>query len=166
MTRNYSRKSGGKKARSDTGNQKVKNVKPIYYDGIQFKSTLESTCYKECVKAGFNISYEPAHKEIFPAFTCNVPFYTKDGKNNLVLKSKKVQDIVYTIDFEINTKIGTFVCECKGKENDAFRNINKLYRFLIKDSDIKGHFKVHNKTQIMQMIEVIKQIINAESISK
>lgn len=151
-------KLGIRKARNST-NKKVKNVKPIYYDGIQFKSTLECTCYRECVKAGFNISYEPTHTEIFPAFTCNVPFYTKDSKNNLVLKSKKVQDIVYTIDFEIKTNAGTFVCECKGKENDAFRNINKLYRFLIKDSNIKGHFKVHNKTQILQMIEVIKNII-------
>lgn len=107
--------------------------------------------------AGIEVKYEPKHTEIFPAFVCDVPFYTKNAKNMLVLKSKKVQNIEYTIDFELICNGNLYVCECKGKENDAFRNINKLYRYLIRDNKrIKGHFKVHNKGQIRQMIEIIQ----------
>lgn len=164
MTKHYSKKSGGKKARSDTSNKKVRNVKPIFYDGIQFKSTLECTFYKEACKEGLIVTYEPETVEIFPTFNCNVPFYTKDGKGNLVLKSSKVQHITYTIDFQVRLDVGDnkyIVVETKGKENDAFRNINKLYRNLISNSgeQILGHFKLHNKTQILQALPIIKLLL-------
>lgn len=166
MTKNYSRKSGGKKARSDTSNKKVKNAKPIFYDGIQFKSHLECIFYKEALKQGLTVLYEPQPIEIFPAFTCPVPYYTKDSKNHLILKSAKVLKITYTIDFHVSLPDKgscLVVVETKGKENDAFRNINKLYRYTLLDKEeILAHFKLHNKTQVLEAIPIIINFLNSQ----
>ena len=58
-----------KTKRKKTINQKVKNATPNIYDGIEFKSKLETYVYKQLKAHNLKAEYEPIKFELIPAFT-------------------------------------------------------------------------------------------------
>lgn len=85
-------------------NKKVRNATENVYDGITFKSKLETYVYKQLKAHNLKAEYEPIKFELIPAFT---------------FCGKKIRAMTYTPDF-----VGdNFIIEAKGKPNDVFYTI-------------------------------------------
>lgn len=79
---------------------KVKNATPNVYDGIKFRSKLETYTYKKLKEAKIKANYEPTHFELIPKFE---------------YQGEKVRAMTYLPDF-----VGKdFIIECKGLMGDA-----------------------------------------------
>ena len=52
-------------------NSKVRNATPNEYDGIKFRSKLETYTYKKLKEANIMADYEMHRYELLPAFTFN-----------------------------------------------------------------------------------------------
>lgn len=138
-------------------NKKIINAQPNKYDGIEFKSKLETTAYKVFKNAGFNPKYEKDKIIIWRGFKPTTPFYSVDKKTKLLkLNNSKLIDITYTPDFTI--KIGKYkiYIEVKGRENDVFPIKRKLFRNYLEKHKNSLYFEVRNKRQMLQAIEIIK----------
>lgn len=93
-----------KKKKSSSKNKKVQNATENIYDGIKFKSKLETYVYKQLKAHNLNAEYEPIKFELLPSFT---------------FCGKKIRAMTYTPDF-----VGdNFIIEAKGKPNDVFYTI-------------------------------------------
>lgn len=93
-----------KKKKSSSKNKKVQNATENIYDGIKFKSKLETYVYKQLKAHNLNAEYEPIKFELLPSFT---------------FCGKKIRAMTYTPDFVGNN----FIIEAKGKPNDVFYTI-------------------------------------------
>lgn len=144
-------------------NHKVKNATPLEYNNIQFKSRLEVMIYKILLQEGFNVQYEPTKYIIWEGFKPNVSFYNKDKKTRMLkLDNKRLIDITYTPDFVFEYKDTTIVIEAKGFENDTFPIKKKLFRKWLENQNSQGNkyifFEIFTKRQLMQAIDIIKNI--------
>ena len=144
-------------------NHKVKNATPLEYNNIQFKSRLEVMIYKTLLQEGFNVQYEPIKYIIWEGFKPNVSFYNKDKKTRMLkLDNKRLRDITYTPDFVFEYKDTTIVIEAKGFENDTFPIKKKLFRKRLENQNSQGNkyifFEIFTKRQLMQAIDIIKNI--------
>lgn len=144
-------------------NHKVKNATPLEYNNIQFKSRLEVMIYKTLLQEGFNVQYEPTKYIIWEGFKPNVSFYNKDKKTRMLkLDNKRLIDITYTPDFVFEYKDTTIVIEAKGFENDTFPIKKKLFRKWLEKQNSQGNkyifFEIFTKRQLMQAIDIIKNI--------
>ena len=144
-------------------NHKVKNATPLEYNNIQFKSRLEVMIYKTLLQEGFNVQYEPTKYIIWEGFKPNVSFYNKDKKTRMLkLDNKRLIDITYTPDFVFEYKDTTIVIEAKGFENDTFPIKKKLFRKWLENQNSQGNkyifFEIFTKRQLMQTIDIIKNI--------
>lgn len=144
-------------------NHKVKNATPLEYNNIQFKSRLEVMIYKTLLQEGFNVQYEPTKYIIWEGFKPNVSFYNKDKKTRMLkLDNKRLIDITYTPDFVFEYKDITIVIEAKGFENDTFPIKKKLFRKWLENQNSQGNkyifFEIFTKKQLMQAIDIIKNI--------
>ena len=144
-------------------NHKVKNATPLEYNNIQFKSRLEVMIYKTLLQEGFNVQYEPTRYIIWEGFKPNVSFYNKDKKTRMLkLDNKRLIDITYTPDFVFEYKDTTIVIEAKGFENDTFPIKKKLFRKWLENQNSQGNkyifFEIFTKKQLMQAIDIIKNI--------
>ena len=144
-------------------NHKVKNATPLEYNNIQFKSRLEVMIYKTLLQEGFNVKYEPTKYIIWEGFKPNVSFYNKDKKTRMLkLDNKRLIDITYTPDFVFEYKDTTIVIEAKGFENDTFPIKKKLFRKWLENQNSQGNkyifFEIFTKKQLMQAIDIIKNI--------
>lgn len=144
-------------------NHKVKNATPLEYNNIQFKSRLEVMIYKTLLQEGFNVQYEPTKYIIWEGFKPNVSFYNKDKKTRMLkLDNKRLIDITYTPDFVFEYKDTTIVIEAKGFENDTFPIKKKLFRKWLENQNSQGNkyifFEIFTKRQLMQAIDIIKNI--------
>lgn len=123
-------------------NKKVRNATPNIYDGIKFKSKLESYTYQKLKEANIEPAYEPIKFELFPSF---------------VFLGKKFRAITLTPDF-----VGdNFIIECKGHPNDAFPMKWKmlLWHLLNKGEAEKYKlFIVHNHKEVDESIKQIKEL--------
>ena len=147
-------------------NKKIRNVTPLEYDGIKFKSTLEKNTYKIFKESGFDIAYEPFTYTLWRGFKPTIPFYDKNKKtHNLILNNKKIIDIKYTPDFVViyPPNIMAFV-EAKGMENDVFYIKKKLFRSFLERQYAEGYtqfypmyFEIYSVRHIAQAIDIIKQ---------
>lgn len=91
---------------------KVRNATPNEYDGIKFRSKLETYTYKKLKEANIMADYEMHRYELLPAFTFN---------------NKKYRAMTYLPDF-----VGdNFVIECKGYPNEAWPLREKLFRYYL-----------------------------------
>lgn len=144
-------------------NHKVKNATPLEYNNIQFKSRLEVMIYTTLLQEGFNVQYEPTKYIIWEGFKPNVSFYNKDKKTRMLkLDNKRLIDITYTPDFVFEYKDTTIVIEAKGFENDTFPIKKKLFRKWLEKQNSQGNkyifFEIFTKKQLMQAIDIIKNI--------
>ena len=92
------------KRKKTTENKKVRNATENVYDGITFKSKLETYVYKQLKAHNLKAEYEPIKFELIPSF---------------VFCGEKIRAMTYTPDF-----VGDyFIIEAKGKPNDVFYTI-------------------------------------------
>lgn len=122
---------------------KVRNATPNIYDGIKFRSKLETYTYKKLKEAGIDAEYESTHFELIPKFEYN---------------GEKVRAMTYLPDF-----VGkNFIIECKGLVTDSFPLRWKIFKYYLKqeNKDYKL-FLVRNQKQVDEMVnELSKKITN------
>ena len=119
---------------------KVRNATPNIYDGIKFRSKLETYTYKKLKEAGIDAEYESTHFELIPKFEYN---------------GEKVRAMTYLPDF-----VGkNFIIECKGLVTDSFPLRWKIFKYYLKqeNKDYKL-FLVRNQKQVDEMVnELLKK---------
>lgn len=118
---------------------KVRNATPNIYDGIKFRSKLETYTYKKLKEAGIDAEYESTHFELIPKFEYN---------------GEKVRAMTYLPDF-----VGkNFIIECKGLVTDSFPLRWKIFKYYLKqeNKDYKL-FLVHNQKQVDEMVNELSK---------
>lgn len=118
---------------------KVRNATPNIYDGIKFRSKLETYTYKKLKEAGIDAEYESTHFELIPKFEYN---------------GEKVRAMTYLPDF-----IGkNFIIECKGLVTDSFPLRWKIFKYYLKqeNKDYKL-FLVRNQKQVDEMVNELSK---------
>lgn len=118
---------------------KVRNATPNIYDGIKFRSKLETYTYKKLKEAGIDAEYESTHFELIPKFEYN---------------GEKVRAITYLPDF-----VGkNFIIECKGLVTDSFPLRWKIFKYYLKqeNKDYKL-FLVRNQKQVDEMVNELSK---------
>jgi hypothetical protein len=121
-------------------NKKVRNAEKIKYNDIQFQSRLELYCYKKLTEAGLEFEYEPKFFELMPKFNYEATCFESYKKGTKWLfggKSKLVRSIKYKPDF-VNLKDG-WIIETKGNPNESFPLKWKLFKFYLKEHNMKIH---------------------------
>lgn len=141
-------------------NKKVRNATLCEYDGIKFKSKLELFCYRKLKEIVLDPGYESWKEVLMDGFYPELTtIYEPNGDKDLVLNGKKVRDITYTPDFffEINGK-AVFI-DTKGRANDAYPLKKKMFLKNNERSNIPVFFfEPHNQRQVLQCIEIIKNL--------
>lgn len=118
---------------------KVRNATPNIYDGIKFRSKLETYTYKKLKEAGIDAEYESTHFELIPKFEYN---------------GEKVRAMTYLPDF-----VGkNFIIECKGLITDSFPLRWKIFKYYLKqeNKDYKL-FLVRNQKQVNEMVNELSK---------
>lgn len=118
---------------------KVRNATPNIYDGIKFRSKLETYTYKKLKEAGIDAEYESTHFELIPKFEYN---------------GEKVRAMTYLPDF-----VGkNFIIECKGLVMDSFPLRWKIFKYYLKqeNKDYKL-FLVRNQKQVDEMVNELSK---------
>ena len=92
------------------GQGKVRNAQPNEYDGIKFRSKLETYTYKALKNAGIDAKYEAEHFLLIPKFEYN---------------GEKIRPMTYLPDFVGNG----FIIECKGMITDSFPLRFKIFKY-------------------------------------
>ena len=119
---------------------KVKNVQPNIYDGIRFRSKLETYTYKKLKEANILADYEPTHFMLIPKFE---------------YQGKKVRAMTYLPDF-----VGKdFIIECKGVIGDAFPLRWKIFKYTLMNSNSNYKlYLVRNKKQVDELINSLEKL--------
>jgi hypothetical protein len=122
-----------------TSNKKVKNATPLNYDSINFKSKLESYCYKLLKENNIPVEYEVEKFLILDSFVYN---------------DEKIRGMTFTPDF-----VGdNFVVECKGFMNDAFPLRWKLFKYYLCRNNLRYDLYLpRNKKDVEK---VVQEIVN------
>lgn len=118
---------------------KVRNATPNIYDGIKFRSKLETYTYKKLKEAGIDAEYESTHFELIPKFEYN---------------GEKVRAMTYLPDF-----VGkNFIIECKGLVTDSFPLRWKIFKYYLKqeNKDYKL-FLVRNQKQVDEIVNELSK---------
>ena len=117
---------------------KVKNAQPNIYDGIRFRSKLETYTYKKLKEAKIFAEYEAHRYMLLPSF---------------IFKNKTVRAITYLPDFVGNN----FIIECKGFPNEAWPLREKLFKYYLTNNlPNYSFYTVHNQKQVDELIEKLK----------
>lgn len=135
--------------------------------GIKFKSGLECFCYEALIQAGFKPMYEQQKFKIFEGFYNNflkiyLPSKKSKNKKNtyLQVKSSKILDITYTPDFIINLPTCLVIIEIKGRANDRYPYIRKLFfkhieEYAALNNLIVYFFEPHNQSHVTDMLKIL-----------
>lgn len=117
---------------------KVKNAQPNVYNGIKFRSKLETYTYKKLKEAGIKAEYEPIHFELIPKFE---------------YQGEKVRAMTYLPDF-----VGKdFIIECKGLIGDSFPLRWKIFKYtLMKQNSNYRLYLVRNQKQVDELVKELK----------
>ena len=118
---------------------KVNNATPNEFDGIKFKSKLETYTYQKLQENGITAGYESERFTLVPAFN---------------YQNEAVRAMTYLPDF-----VGKdFIIECKGFGNDAFPLRWKIFKYTLmqQKKDYKLYL-VRNQKQVDQMIDELKK---------
>ena len=139
-------------------NKRIKGATPLVVNNIKFKSKIEASVYKHLLQSGFDPVYEGMKFTLWEGFKPTVPFYTKNGKNN-VLNNKKTIDITYTPDFTFMYRNILVIIEVKGLQNDVFPYKFKMFRKILEEKPYKDNtllFEIFSIKQLKECIEIIK----------
>lgn len=118
--------------------ERVKNATPNEYDGVKFRSKLETYTYKKLKEAKINADYEQHRFQLLPAFQYG---------------NKKYRPMTYLPDF-----VGKdFVIECKGFPNEAWPLREKLFNyFLYQNNSNLRFYVVHTQKEVDALIDNLK----------
>ncbi len=159
---NWGKPRGRITKKRKSSNRRVQGATPTDCDGIHLKSKLEEKAYLLLKDAGFKPVYEGRKYVLCDGFYPTVPFYNQSSKSKKVLadNSKKVLNITYTPDFIFNHKGYTIIIEMKGYLQDTYRIKCKLFRKLLENLSDENplFFEAHNKSQLLQAIDIIKNL--------
>ena len=126
-----------RKARKTTINKKVRNATTNEYDGIKFKSKLETYVYKQLKAHNLKADYEPIKFELIPSFK---------------FCGKTIRAMTYTPDF-----VGdNFIIEAKGFANETWPLKWKMFLWLLLNKGLANKYKlfvVHNHKEVDEMIK-------------
>lgn len=158
------------------GTQKIRGASIQEYAGLKFKSKLEVACYKKLEQSGLWFRYEPTKFNLFNGprlFNIDIfaPKKLSPGKYSKELvhetqnkeKPKKLRDITYTPDFEVQLKGIRAYFDVKGKENDVYPIKKKLFLNLLEEAALENSychfmfFEPHSVGQMVEAIEIIKE---------
>jgi hypothetical protein len=116
----------------------VRNATPNEYNGIKFKSKLETYTYKALQQAGITANYESTRFELIPPFQFN---------------GEKVRAMTYLPDF-----VGEdFIIECKGLVTDSFPLRWKLFKYTLYLTGSNYRlFMIRNQKQVDELIRILK----------
>lgn len=142
-------------------NKKIKNATPLLYNGIQFRSKLEVTCYKILTACGFKPLYEERKFVLWQGLKPTIPFYNRNKKTKqLQLDTSKIRDITYTPDITFTVNDTLVIIEIKGFENDRFPMKKKLFREYLEQLGNAMFFEIRSKRELLEAIEIIKEKCN------
>ena len=146
------------------------NSTELVYNNIHFKSKLEVDCYKLFEVENLPVKYESISFELIPKLKLqNLLVYLPGRKTkiNKVTSLKEVSGILqnakYTPDFIIEYKEYTIFIETKGRANDAYPMRRKLFFHYLENRSLHEDchfifFEPHNKVQILETIQIIKNL--------
>ena len=148
------------------------NNQALHFDGIDFKSKLEISCYKKLIEAGFSPEYEKQKFVLFNGFKLSdtVNYFTQlktnsKGKVQILFKDdkRKIRDITYLPDFYFTYKDYEIFFDTKGKANDVYPIKKKMFLNMLNNISIKTNkkylfFEPHNVKQIKESITQIKEL--------
>lgn len=124
--------------RNKPSESKIRNATPNEYNGIKFKSKLETYTYKKLKESKIKAEYETQRYELLPAFTFG---------------DKKYRAITYKPDF-VGDK---FIIECKGYPNDTWALREKLFNYYLYTYEPNTAFYVvHTQKQVDELISKLK----------
>lgn len=126
------------KRKKKQSTEKVRNATPNEYNGIKFRSKLETYTYKKLKEADITADYEMHRYELLPAFTFN---------------DRKYRPMTYLPDF-----VGkNFIIECKGYPNEAWPLREKLFRYYLYSNKLDIDFYVvHTQKEVDELIKKLK----------
>lgn len=126
--------------------------------------------YKTLLQEGFEPFYEGSKYGIWRGFKPTVPFYKPSKSGNLKLDTTKLIDITYTPDFVFLAPDNktVIIFEVKGFANDTYPIKEKMFRgyleHILKDNNQPTmFFKIKNKKQCLEAINIIKTQFNGEN---
>lgn len=152
---------------------KYNNISKVY-DGINFKSKLEISCYKKLKEEGFNPKYEEKKFIIFNGFKLSpkVFYFTQfkkkfkgeiKSRNVFANDNRKLRDITYLPDFYFPYKDYEIYFDTKGMPNDVYPLKKKMFLDMLNKVSLKTNkqiifFEPHSVKQIKEAIEIIKNL--------
>ena len=122
--------------RNKPSESKIRNATPNEYNGIKFKSKLETYTYKKLEESKIKAEYETQRYELLPTFG-----------------NKKYRAITYKPDF-VGDK---FIIECKGYPNDAWALREKLFKYYLYVNNLDiDYYIVHTQKQVDELVNKLK----------
>ena len=136
-------------------NKKVRGAEATAFDGINFKSKLEVFCYRKLKENGISFGYEKNKFLLFEGFKPTFHSYFPNKAGDMEVDTTKLRDTTYTPDF-----VGdNWILETKGKANDVYPVKLKMFRKLLEGHNkYKVFMEPHNQKQVLQCIEIIKNL--------
>jgi hypothetical protein len=134
----------------------IVNAKKITIDGINFASTLESTMYKLLKESGIEAGYESQVYVLVDGFAYKEENWERTRKDSPEMSDKrKAQPMRYTPDFVSPDE--SFVIEVKGRPNERFPVVWKLFKDLMNKRDKPPVlFMPKSKVDCEQVIKILK----------
>jgi hypothetical protein len=137
------------------GKSMIKSKKATY-NGIEFQSLLEKRMYQLLHEEEIPVEYEEHSFTVFDALVYPQACYEGTAKK-LYNKGSKVRSINYTPDFVDPN--GKWIIETKGYANESFPLRWKLFKRHLKENNLAYVlFMPRNKTQCLEVLELIKQL--------
>jgi len=137
------------------GKSMIKSKKATY-NGIEFQSLLEKRMYQLLHEEEIPVEYEEHSFTVFDALVYPQACYEGTPKK-LYNKGSKVRSITYTPDFVDPN--GKWIIETKGYANESFPLRWKLFKRHLKENNLAYVlFMPRNKTQCLEVLELIKQL--------
>lgn len=143
-------------------NKKVRNATPNVYNGIEFKSILEKSIYKNLLEAGITPEYESETFIIWKGFKPEIPFYDRQKIRGVrvwknTLNKKPLHDMTYTPDFIFKYHDIKVIIEAKGNENEQFPIKKKLFRAYLETLDYPVIYaEIFTVRQLKEFLEELR----------
>lgn len=151
-------------------NKKIRGASIIEFDNIKFRSILEKSCYKKLMLSSLNFTYESEKIVLWEGIKLDktifyAPKKIGNGKYSKLIEKQEraLVNITYTPDFIVTFGNYKIYFDVKGKENDTYPIKKKMFLKVLEnrsDGLCYMFFEPHSVGQLLQAIEIIKNIKN------
>jgi len=148
-------------------NKKVRNATKVSFDGVNFDSKLELYCYKKLKESNLSFTYNKESFELIPKYDIVEALVVRPndtGVDTKTLKERKnAQKKVYTPDFVVRKDNYVIFVECKGRGNDTYPLVRKMFIKWIEDNypllpEKPVFLEPHSQKHINECIDIIKSL--------